>query len=321
MAAFLSLVYENLFRLSMKSSPLDFLKLSRLPPHQTKALMHGKTVLITGATAGIGLAAAHRFAQGHANLILLARSQNKVDALAKVLREQYKIAVTTYIADLSNLKDLKNTLHRMIETNINIDVLINNAGVYSTKKQLTKDGYELALTVNHLASLLITETLLPLLKKRPGSRVIQVNSEGHRFSGYSRQDPHFTKRWYSGLRSYGSSKSAQLHTVWELAPTYASEGVMLNAMHPGEVQSNIGLNNGWLYRTFKKFFINLMLKNVTRSSDALYYLASEPSLDATYGQYFYLTHPATPAKHAQKSEMSRLVLTDSKHLIKLSISK
>jgi NAD(P)-dependent dehydrogenase (short-subunit alcohol dehydrogenase family) len=305
----------------MKPSPLDFLKLSKLPPHQTTTLMIGKTVLITGATAGIGLATAHRFAQGKANLILLARNQDKIDSLAQVLREQYKIEVHTYIADLSNLKDLQKTLDRIVNANVNIDVLINNAGVYSTKKQLTQDGYELALTVNHLASLFITEALLPLLKKRPGSRVIQVNSEGHRFSGFSTKDPHFVKRWYTGLRSYGSSKSAQLHTVWELAPTYASQGVMLNAMHPGEVQSNIGLNNGWLYRTFKKFFINLMLKNVNRSSDALYYLASEPSLGTTYGQYFYLTHPATPAKHAQKNEHSTRVYQISKVLLQTIINR
>ena len=277
--------------------------------------MAGKTVLITGATAGIGLAAAHRFAKGKANLILIARNQDKVDALAKTLIEQYRIDVHTFIADLSNLKDLQRTLHTIIQSDLSIDIVINNAGVYSTKRQLTKEGYELALTVNHLASLFITETLLPLLKKRPGSRVIQVNSEGHRFSGFSLKDPHFTKRWYTGLRSYGSSKSAQLHTVWELAPSYASQGVMLNAMHPGEVQSNIGLNNGWLYRTFKKFFINLMLKNVSRSSDALYYLASEPSLHSTYGQYFYLTHPATPANHAQKNQESLNVLNTSKDLI------
>jgi hypothetical protein len=103
--------------------------------------------------------------------------------------------------------------------------------------------------------------------------------------------------------------------VWALAPKLFKQGITLNAMHPGAVQSEIGLNNGWLYRTFKKLIINRMLKRVENSAEALYYLAAEPSIQSIYGQYFYLTHPTMPAKHASKGKISTKILNLSRELI------
>lgn len=296
----------------------EFLTLANKPPHKSQASLDGKWVLITGATSGIGLSAAHRFAKGKANLILFVRNEKKAIELKTILETKYSIQVRYYLADFSILKSVKSALETILKQETQIDVLINNAGVYSTKRLLTEDQTELVLTVNHLSSLLITETLTPLLAESKG-RIIQVNSEGHRFSRFSLQDPHFKKRWYTGLRSYGSSKTAQLHTVWELAPRLFKQGITLNAMHPGAVQSDIGLNNGWLYRTFKKIIINRMLKSVENASEALYYLAVDPKLKDRYGQYFYLTHPTKPAKHATANALSKKVLTWSKKAIKLAL--
>jgi short-subunit dehydrogenase len=292
----------------------EFLKLGNKPPHQTKVTLEGKWVLITGATSGIGLSATHRFAKGKANLILFVRNEKKVLELKKELERKYGIQVRYYLADFSILKSVKEALQSIVTQEKQIDVLINNAGVYSTKRVLTKDQTELVLTVNHLSSLLITETLTPLLSQSKG-RIIQVNSEGHRFSRFSLEDPHFKKRWYTGLRSYGASKSAQLHTVWALAPNLFRKGITINAMHPGAVQSEIGLNNGWLYRMFKKLIINRMLKSVENSAEALYFLAAEPSIQHIHGHYYYLTHPTMPAKHALKSKISTKILNFSLKLI------
>jgi NAD(P)-dependent dehydrogenase (short-subunit alcohol dehydrogenase family) len=292
----------------------EFLTLGNKPPHQTNRLSHGKWVLITGATSGIGLATAHRFAKGHANLILFVRNEAKAIALQETLTKTYPIDVRYYLADFSDLHSVKAGLTNILAKETKLDVLINNAGVYSTKRILTKHGFELVLTVNHLASLLITETLVPLLEQSQG-RVIQVNSEGHRFSGFKLSDPHFQKRFYTGLKSYGSSKSAQLHTVWELAPILGKKRISINAMHPGAVQSDIGLNNGWLYRLFKKLIINRMLKKVSHSADALYFLASEDKDLIQTGHYYYLTHKTSAAKHAMKSKISKHVLLWTKTIL------
>jgi retinol dehydrogenase-13 len=295
--------------------PYEFLTLGNKPPHQTNRLLTGQWVLITGATSGIGLAAAHRFAKGNANLILFVRNELKAKALQATLTKTYGIEIRYYLADFSDLHSVKVGLNQILTKESKLDVLINNAGIYSTKKILTKHGFELALTVNHLASFLITETLVPLLEQTQG-RIIQVNSEGHRFSGFKLIDPHFKKRFYTGLKSYGASKSAQLHTVWELAPVLEKKGISINAMHPGAVQSEIGLNNGWLYRTFKKIIINRMLKKVTHSADALYFLASEEKNLVQTGLYYYLTHKTLPAKHANRSDESKDVLFWTKKALK-----
>jgi NAD(P)-dependent dehydrogenase (short-subunit alcohol dehydrogenase family) len=292
----------------------EFLTLGNKPPHQTNRLLSGKWVLITGATSGIGLATAHRFAKGNANLILFVRNEAKAKALQETLTKAYPIEVRYYVADFSDLHSVKAGLTNLLAKETKLDVLINNAGVYSTKRILTKHGVELALTVNHLASLLITETLVPLLEPLQG-RVIQVNSEGHRFSGFKLNDPHFQKRFYTGLKSYGASKSAQLHTVWELAPILEKKNISINAMHPGAVQSDIGLNNGWLYRLFKKLIINRLLKKVNHSADALYFLASEEKTMIQTGHYYYLTYQTAVAKHARQSKVSKQVFVWTKKIL------
>jgi NAD(P)-dependent dehydrogenase (short-subunit alcohol dehydrogenase family) len=292
----------------------EFLTLGNKRPHQTNRLLNGKWVLITGATSGIGLATAHRFAKGNANLILFVRNEAKAKALQETLTKTYPIEVRYYVADFSDLHSVKAGLTNLLAKEPKLDVLINNAGVYSTKRILTKHGVELALTVNHLASLLITETLVPLLEPSQG-RVIQVNSEGHRFSGFKLNDPHFQKRFYTGLKSYGASKSAQLHTVWELAPILEKKNISINAMHPGAVQSDIGLNNGWLYRLFKKLIINRLLKKVSHAADALYFLASEEKTMIQTGHYYYLTYQTAVAKHARQSKVSKQVFVWTKKIL------
>jgi len=104
--------------------------------------------------------------------------------------------------------------------------------------------------VNHLAPFLLTNLLLDRMVKSAPSRIIQVNSEGHRFNGLKVDDINWTKRFYTGLRSYGASKTAQLLTVWQLAKELEGTGVTINAMHPGGVRTNIGNDNGKLYRLF-----------------------------------------------------------------------
>ncbi len=302
------------------SKEYEFLKLGNKPPHRTEEKLTGKTVLITGATTGIGLSAANRFAQGKANLIFIVRNRQKAERLQVELQGKYNIKVSYYLADFQNLHSLNACLEKLKSEVPNLDILVNNAGVYSTKRILTQHGTEMVLTVNHLASYYITETLAPLLEPSKG-RIIQVNSEGHRFSGFAFDDPHFKKRRYTGLKSYGASKTAQLHTVWELAEQYKSKGVTINAMHPGAVKSEIGMNNGWLYRTFKNLIINRTLKNVQDASDAIYYLAASKALIGVTGQYFYLTHQTMPAKHAYPSEYSQKIVSLTKEIIALSLAQ
>ena len=296
------------------SNPLTFLFGRKEPLKTSNHTMEGKVVLITGATSGIGLVTAKRFAQGKATLILLVRNETKAKEVQQELVRKFGVTVRTYIAPFDDLAKLNQTLITILKHEPVIDVLINNAGIHSTKKVILPSGLEWTLTVNHLASFLITYRLLPLLKQSQQGRILQVNSEGHRFGHFDIEDPFFHRRSYTGLKAYGASKSAQLHTVWHWSDQLNDSRVTINAMHPGEVHSNIGQNNGPLYRWFKQWIINRFLKKTDVSGESLYYLASEPSLSKTTGQYFNLTTLTDVANHAEKSERS-------KHVYEWSLTK
>ncbi len=120
-----------------------------------------------------------------------------------------------------------------------IDLLINSAGIHSTQRVLNQEGLEMVFCVNHLAPFLLTQLLLNNMIQSAPSRIIHVNSEGHRFNGLDLSDLNWEKRIYTGLRSYGASKTAQLLTVWQMAENLKGTGVTINAMHLEGVRTNI----------------------------------------------------------------------------------
>ena len=134
-----------------------------------------------------------------------------------------------------------------------------------------------------------------------------MNSEGHRFNGLRIDDLNWQKRIYTGLRSYGAAKTAQLLTVWEFAERLQESRATINAMHPGDVKTGIGSNNGWLYKLFLHKVIWLFLKDVKISGEALYYLASDPEMAEVNGYFFNLTTIEKPASHATNRKLGKLV--------------
>jgi NAD(P)-dependent dehydrogenase (short-subunit alcohol dehydrogenase family) len=186
-----------------------------------------------------------------------------------------------------------------------------------TTRQLTKDGHEMAFCVNHLASFLMTVVLLKRMVASAPSRIIQVNSEGHRFNGLKIDDLTWANRRYRGLKGYGASKIAQLMTVWELDDLLKGTGVTINAMHPGAVKSNIGHNNGKLYNLFSRYMIQPLLKPTKISGEAIFYLASSPDLDNVSGKFLNLTNEEVPAAHARDRELGKKIFEISKTLTQL----
>ena len=187
-------------------------------------------------------------------------------------------------------------------------MLINNAGLHNTHRRLTQDGIEMVFCVNHLASFLLTRLLLPRLLESAPARIIQVNSQGHRFGGLDLDDLNWEKRRYKGLQSYGASKVAQLLTVWEMAEELQGSGVTINAMHPGEVRTNIGMNNERLYRWYKRYLLWWMLK---QPDD----LRQAPSTTwqprrrcrTVSGRFFNQTIDEKPAAHALDRALGKRV--------------
>ncbi len=296
---------------------LDFIRAGRLPQKTSTESMEGKICVITGTTSGVGYHAAIRLAKAGAKIVMIVRNKEKADKLCDEIRLITKHEPVYFIADFANLNEVRKATEEILKQFPKIDVLVNNAGVHMTIRQLTLDGYETAFAVNHLASFLITSLMLKRLVESAPSRIIQVNSEGHRFNGLKIDDLTWEKRKYGGYGGYGASKTAQLMTVWELNDLLKDKGVTINAMHPGAVKSNIGTNNGKLYNWFSKYLIQPTLKNPEISGDAIYYLASSPEMEGVSGKFFNLTNEEIPAPHAQNRELGKQIFQRSKELIHL----
>jgi NAD(P)-dependent dehydrogenase (short-subunit alcohol dehydrogenase family) len=297
---------------------LQFIANARMVQTTTTARMDGRLCIITGATSGVGYHAARRLAQGGANLVLVCRNREKAVTVRQELAHQYGVDIDIVKADFSHLEDVRRAAETVLTDHPHIDVLINNAGIHTTRRTVTEHGIETVFCVNHLASFLFTRLLLDRLIESAPARIIQVNSQGHRFGGLDLEDLNWEKRRYRGLQGYGASKTAQLLTVWEMADRLQGSGVTINAMHPGEVRSNIGMNNGWLYQWYQRYLLWWVLKDPEISGNAIYYLAAAPEMAAVSGKFFNQTIEEKPAAHARDRSVGRQIWSISEALTGLS---
>jgi NAD(P)-dependent dehydrogenase (short-subunit alcohol dehydrogenase family) len=297
-------------RLKMKyewPDELIFLKNRKAKQKESNVSLVGKVCVITGASSGVGLEALKKLASHGAHLVMVCRNPEKTELIRKDIQAKWGVSVDMVIADFSHLDQVRTAVAVLIKNYPRIDLLINCAGLHSTKRLLTDEGFETVFCVNHLASFLFTYLLLDRMKESAPARIIQVNSEGHRFNGLDPNDLNWSKRHYTGLRSYGASKTAQLLTVWIYADRLKGSQVTINAMHPGDVRTNIGSNNGWLYRCFTRYVTRLFLKDPVISGEAIYYLASAPEMSDISGRFFNLTNEEKPAVHALDREMGKII--------------
>ncbi|MGH0051772.1 MAG: SDR family NAD(P)-dependent oxidoreductase [Sphaerochaetaceae bacterium] len=276
--------------------------------------MKNKIVVITGTTSGVGKAASWRFAKGGAHIIMVCRNQGKAEALKQELQATYPIQVDIILADFSDLDQVRTAAQTIVHTFAHIDVLIHNIGIYLTKKTLIEEGVDKVFLVNHLASFLFNMLLLPTMKDSTGSRIIYVNSEGHRFCRGFIDDRRWQYHRYTGLKSYGAAKTAQLLTIWEFADHLKGSKTTINAMHPGAVKSQVGYENGGLYAWYARHILSHFLKDPAISGEALYYLATDEELKGISGKFFNQTVVEQPAPHAMNREYGKRIWEESLRL-------
>ncbi|HTO21975.1 MAG TPA: SDR family NAD(P)-dependent oxidoreductase, partial [Spirochaetia bacterium] len=210
--------------------------------------MTGKTVLITGATAGIGRVTARQLAAAGARVIVIARNREKAEETRSwITAETGNKAVELIISDLSVLSQVRDAAREAGSRAGGIDVLINNVGAVFDRRVESADGIEMTLALNHLAPFLLTNLLLDALTQRPGARVVTVSSDAHQGARMDFDDLEGKQR-YRGWTAYGQSKLANLLFTFELARRLAGTGITANALHPGFVASNFGKNSRALLR-------------------------------------------------------------------------
>lgn len=303
------------------SNVFAMIKNNRLPPRVCADRFTNKLVVITGATSGIGYYTARKYASQGANLLCINRNVQKSEALCIEIEKEFGVTCNYKIADLSLLKDIYRVADELANTPTPIDVLIHNAGVYLTKKELTPDGLEKVFVVQYLASFIINYRLKDKLQAQGKSRIILVNSEGHRFAawGIRLDDLNWEKQRYSGLKSYGCAKTAQLLSMIIFDEQFKQLGVTINAMHPGAVKTETGQENGPLYRWFKRNVIDKTLKSPEISAEALYYLGVSKEIEGESGKFYNLTTEEVPAPPALDREVALELWDKSMSLAQLTV--
>jgi len=266
-----------------------------------------RLVIITGATSGIGYEAANKYASQGADILSINRNEEKSKSLCKTLKSQYGTDCSYIIADFEKLNDVHEAGKKLAAVNRNIDVLIHNAGVYVTKKIFTEDHLEKVFQTNYLSSFILNYYTKEKFIKQNSGRIVFVNSEAHRFAvwGLNLDDLAWNNHSYSGLKSYGAAKMAQLLSMIKFTQCFSGTRVTINAMHPGNVKTNSGTINGRIYKLFKKNFIDRRARSIDDSSEALYYLGVSEKVKNISGKFFNLTtveEPAPPALDLEEAE-------------------
>ena len=232
-----------------------------------------KTILITGATDGLGRGIALALARRRATVLVHGRDEARADAVAADVIAAGATAARVYLADLSSLAEVRALAASVIEGEPRLDVLVNNAGIgvtVPTKDRATsKDGHELRFAVNYLSHYLLTRQLVPLLAKSAPSRIVNVSSLGQAPIDF---DDVMLTRAYSGVQAYCQSKLAQILETVDRAPELAKQGVTVNALHPATYMPTKMVPNP--------------ISTLEEGIDATVRLIVDPALDGVTGKYF-----------------------------------
>jgi len=263
-------------------------------------LQAGRTFLITGATAGIGLVTARTLAEQGDTLAMVGRNPEKGEALAARIRAMTgNSQVYYYNSDLSVQAEVRQLADKFLSQHDRLDVLVNNAGGIFLRRQLTVDGIEMTIALNHLSYFLLTNLLLDILKASAPARIINVSSGAHRNRKMNFDDLQF-KRGFRLFKAYGQSKLANVLFTYELARRLEGTWVTANALHPGLVSTNIAQDNGWVFRLLQP----VILRNARTPEEGAatsIYLATSPEVAEVSGCYFY-DKKATPSSPASYDE-------------------
>lgn len=281
----------------------------------------GRTVLVTGATSGLGLEAARAFARAGARTVIVGRDAARTEAaLAAIRQRSGSGAVEALLCDFSSQAAVRRLAAAIREKHPRLDVLVNNAGSVNRHRTLTEDGIETTFAVNHLGAFLLTNLLLDRLVASAPARIVNVASVRHVAGTLDFDDLGF-EHGYATLRAYARSKLANVLFTRELARRLAGTGVTVNAVHPGKVGTNIWSHGAppWARVPFALAFAAAKPFMLTseRGAQAIVYLATSPDVAGMSGVYFERKQPKEPSTLARDDALARRLWDESARLARL----
>jgi NAD(P)-dependent dehydrogenase (short-subunit alcohol dehydrogenase family) len=280
--------------------------------------MQGKIAIVTGSNTGIGKETARGLAARGATVILACRDMAKAEAARDdIARTTGRDDVKTMALDLGSKASIRAFAEQFKSSHERLDVLVNNAGVWSTSRRTTADGFESTFGVNHLATFLLTRELLPLLEKSAPSRVVVLSSALHYRARMDWDDLQFERRGYGGSAAYNQSKLANVLFTLALARRLEGTGVTVNAVHPGVVATELVRD---LPKLLVKLF-HLFLLTPEKGAACSLHVAASPEAAEVTGRYFEKSKTKTPAKVAQDRDAQERLWALSEQLLGLSATE
>jgi NAD(P)-dependent dehydrogenase (short-subunit alcohol dehydrogenase family) len=281
--------------------------------------MAGRVVVVTGASSGIGAAAAIELARLGASIVPVGRSTQRLADVAATVEAAGGTARDPEVADLSSLEQVRALAQHLLARHARIDVLLNNAGTVAARRPLTVDGNGKTFAVNHLAPFLLTNLLLDRLRASAPARVVTTASAEHRRGSIAAQTLAQDQRSWSAVSAYRNSKLANVLFTRELARRLAGSGVVANCLHPGGVRTELGrelplvMRLGW--KLMSRSFVTPL-----EGARTLVYLAAAPEAGELSGEYFADCRPARISKQASDDTLARAVWRESERLVGLAES-
>jgi len=283
--------------------------------------IRGKTVLVTGATSGIGLEASVALARQGARVIMVGRNQAKTEAArADVASRSGSKEVSYLLADFASQASVRALADAVRSRADRLDVLVNNAGGVNKARTVTADGIETTFAVNHLGYFLLTNLLLDLVVKSAPARVVTVASVGHRRGTLDFEDLGFERGGYSIMRAYSRSKLANILFANELARRRAGSGVTSDSLHPGSVDTNIWSGAPLWAKPIIQVLLRPFFISAEKGGERIVQLAASPELEGVTGKYFEDGKVVDPAPLARDASLATRLWDVSARMVGLAAS-
>ncbi|HZS37120.1 MAG TPA: SDR family oxidoreductase [Polyangia bacterium] len=278
----------------------------------------GKTALVTGANSGIGLEACVKLARLGAEVVMVARDEQKgAAAVADVKQRGGSENVSLMLCDFSSQAAIRKLAADYRARHARLDILINNAGSVSDKRRVTVDGLEQTFAVNHLGYFLLTNLLVDLLEKSAPARVVNVASVGHRQGDLDFDNLQYEKGGYGIMKAYGRSKLANVLFTTELARRLAGKGVIVNCLHPGAVATSIWSHAPSYARPILAL-AKLFMITSEEGGGRIVYLATSPEVEGQSGGYYDKNRKVAPSAQAQDAALAKKLWDVSAKLVALA---